>query len=422
MSVKVIVGSLWGDEGKGKIIDYLAKEADMVIRGQGGNNAGHTIVVDGVKYALHLIPSGILYKNTKNIVGDGVVFDPKGFMSEIDSLVERGVDVSSIYVSDRCHIVMPYHKEIDRLMEEKRGADSIGTTKKGIGPTYMDKAERAGIRMVDFVSSYAADMIRKRAEEKNLVIEEVFGAKPLDVDAMIAEYTALADRVRPFVTDTVNMVHSAIRNNENILLEGAQGTLLDLTYGTYPYVTSSHPVSGGFAIGSAVAPNRIDEVIGITKAYSTRVGKGPFVTELHDSLGDEIRIKGNEFGTTTGRPRRCGWLDAVALRYSIAINGMTSIALTLLDVLSGFDTIKVCTAYEFEGERIEHFPASEHVLEKCTPVYEEIEGFHGDITNAESFDELPANAKKYIERLEEILEIPVSIVSVGPGRKQTLFR
>jgi len=423
MSTVVIVGAQWGDEGKGKVIDYLAKEADVVVRGQGGNNAGHTVVVGDQKYALHLIPSGILNENTINVIGNGVVFDPQGFIKEIEGLKAKGVSTDSIKVSDRAHVVFPYHREIDRLAEEARGADMIGTTKKGIGPSYMDKVERSGIRVCDFVDEEVFESIfRKQIEAKNKIIVSIYGGEPLDADAMVAEYKEYAKFVKPFVTDTSVVVYDALKEGKKVLLEGAQGTLLDLDYGTYPYVTSSHPTAGGFTIGSGIGPNQIGEVVGITKAYTTRVGKGPFVTELDNEIGDRIRIAGNEFGTTTGRPRRCGWLDTVIVKYSARVNGMTCIALMLLDVLTGFETVKICKGYRYGDVEIEHFPASLNVLGKCEPIYEELPGWTEDLSDCTTFESLPANARAYVERIEALTGVPVKIISVGPKRSQTIVR
>jgi adenylosuccinate synthase len=423
MSTVVIVGAQWGDEGKGKVIDYLAKEADVVVRGQGGNNAGHTVVVGDQKYALHLIPSGILNENTVNVIGNGVVFDPEGFLNEIEGLKNKGISIDSIKLSDRAHVVFPYHREIDRLAEEARGADMIGTTKKGIGPSYMDKVERSGIRVCDFVDEEIFEGIfRKQIAAKNKIITKIYNGTALDADEMVAKYKTFAKLIKPFVTDTSVVVYDALQEGKKVLLEGAQGTLLDLDYGTYPYVTSSHPTSGGFTIGSGIGPNQIGEVVGITKAYTTRVGKGPFVTELENETGDRIRVAGHEFGTTTGRPRRCGWLDTVIVKYSARVNGMTCIALMLLDVLTGFETVKICKGYKYGEETIVNFPASLNVLGKCEPIYEELPGWTEDISECTSYDALPENAKAYIEKIELLTGIPVKIISVGPKRSQTIIR
>ncbi|MEA1974211.1 MAG: adenylosuccinate synthase [Bacillota bacterium] len=423
MSTLVIVGSQWGDEGKGKIIDYLSKKADVVVRGQGGNNAGHTVVVEDKKYALHLIPSGILYKDTINVIGNGVVFDPKGFLGEIDSLTKAGINVDNIKISSRAHVVMPYHKIIDALSEEKKGKDKIGTTKKGIGPCYMDKVERTGIRICDFIDDKIfKEKLKKQIENKNIIIKAVYQGETLNFDEVYNEYSEYAKKIEKYVTDTTVVVYDAVENNKKVLFEGAQGALLDVDLGTYPYVTSSHPIAGGFTIGAGIGPNKIEEVLGIVKAYTTRVGKGPFVTELFDKTGNDIREAGHEFGTTTGRPRRCGWLDTVIVNYSKRINGMTSISLMLLDVLTGFGKIKICTGYKYGEEIITNYPASLNILSKCEPVYEEFDGWNEDITQVEKYDDLPENAKIYIRRIEELTKLPISIVSVGPKRKQTIIR
>ncbi|MGB5792399.1 adenylosuccinate synthase, partial [Poseidonibacter sp.] len=415
--------SQWGDEGKGKVIDYLAAEADVVVRGQGGNNAGHTVVVGDKKYALHLIPSGILNKNALNIIGNGVVFDPEGFLKEVEGLKEKGIDTSTIKISERAHVVFPYHKVLDRLSEEARGTEKIGTTIKGIGPTYMDKVERSGIRVCDLVNP---DVLRSKLsaqiEFKNKIITAIYGGEALNSEEIIEQYLVYGALIKPYVADTSVLVHEAVKANKKVLLEGAQGTLLDIDFGTYPYVTSSHPISGGFAIGAGIGPNAIEEVLGITKAYTTRVGKGPFVTELDNEIGDKIRVQGNEFGTTTGRARRCGWLDLVIVNFAARINGMTCISLMLLDVLTGFETLKICTGYDYKGEVIKHFPADLTVLAECKPVYEVLEGWQEDITNCASYDELPKQAKAYIEFIEKNVGVPVKIVSVGPKRDQTIIR
>lgn len=419
----VIVGTQWGDEGKGKIIDYLAKEADMVVRAQGGNNAGHTVVVGDKKYALHLIPSGVLYEDKKNIVGNGVVLDPEGFLKEIENLEAQNINTSNIIISDRAHIVFPYHKVLDELSESKRGSSKIGTTKKGIGPCYMDKIERTGIRACDLLNKESfIEKVSQQIEKKNTIIEKIYGGEKLDKDQIINQYLEYAEKLRPFIKDTTVIVYDALKKGEKVLFEGAQGTLLDIDLGTYPYVTSSHPTSGGFTIGAGIGPTMIESVLGISKAYTTRVGKGPFVTEEDNETGDKIRVAGHEFGTTTGRPRRCGWFDAVIVKYSVRTNGITYLSLMLLDVLSGFDTIKICTAYEYNGQVIEDFPASLEVLEKCKPIYKEIKGWKEDITECASYEDLPQNAKEYIEALEEIIEVPIKIISVGPKRRQTIIR
>ena len=424
MKTVAVVGSQWGDEGKGKVIDFLATQADVVVRGQGGNNAGHTLVVDGKKFALRLIPSGILNPNTINVIGNGIVFDPKGFFEEIEMLESNGISTKNIKISDRAHIVFPYHKELDGLAEEARGDNKIGTTKKGIGPCYMDKTERSGIRVCDLMDKEIfAKKLKLQVDAKNKLVTGVYGKEAMfDFDEIYNEFIVYAEKMRPYVEDTTVIVYDAIKANKKVLFEGAQGTLLDLYLGTYPFVTSSHPTSGGFAVGAGVGPNMIKDVVGIVKAYTTRVGEGPFVTELFDETGERIRTQGREFGTVTGRARRCGWFDAVIVKYAARVNGITSISFMLLDVLTGFDKIKICTAYKMGDKIINNFPASLEDLAKCEPVYEELDGWNEDLTNIEKFEDLPENAKKYIARIEELVDVNIDLVSVGPNRTQTIIR
>ena len=424
MKTVAVVGSQWGDEGKGKVIDCLATQAEVVVRGQGGNNAGHTLVVDGKKFALRLIPSGILNPNTINVIGNGIVFDPKGFFEEIEMLESNGISTKNIKISDRAHIVFPYHKELDGLAEEARGDNKIGTTKKGIGPCYMDKTERSGIRVCDLMDKEIfAKKLKLQVDAKNKLVTGVYGKEAMfDFDEIYNEFIVYAEKMRPYVEDTTVIVYDAIKANKKVLFEGAQGTLLDLDLGTYPFVTSSHPTSGGFAVGAGVGPNMIKDVVGIVKAYTTRVGEGPFVTELFDETGERIRTQGREFGTVTGRARRCGWFDAVIVKYAARVNGITSISFMLLDVLTGFDKIKICTAYKMGDKIINNFPASLEDLAKCEPVYEELDGWNEDLTNIEKFEDLPENAKKYIARIEELIDVNIDLVSVGPNRTQTIIR
>ncbi|HWQ80448.1 MAG TPA: adenylosuccinate synthase [Anaerovoracaceae bacterium] len=418
-----IVGSQWGDEGKGKIIDYLAEKADMVVRGQGGNNAGHTVVIGDKKYALHLIPSGVLNKGAVNIVGNGVVFDPEGFFKEIEELEQDGIDTSSIFISDRAHLVFPYHKQLDALYESARGQDDIGTTKKGIGPCYMDKIERSGIRTCDMLDEQVfRAKLSAQIDRKNEIITKLFDGEPIDKEETIETYVAYADRLKPYIRDTGVMVYESLKNGEKVLFEGAQGSLLDVDLGTYPYVTSSHPTSGGFTTGSGIGAGSIGEVLGITKAYTTRVGKGPFVTEEDNETGNRIREIGHEYGVTTGRPRRCGWFDAVVVKYSARINGMTGLCLMLLDVLGEFDAIKLCLQYDHNGEKIDNFPARLEVIGDCKPVYRELPGWKSDISGCRTYEELPEAAKDYIRAIEDATGVPVKIISVGPRRDQTIVR
>jgi adenylosuccinate synthase len=418
-----IVGSQWGDEGKGKIIDYLAEKADMVVRSQGGSNAGHTVVLGDKKYALHLVPSGILNEGAVNIVGNGVVFDPEVFFKEIEDFEKDGVDTSKIYISDRAHLVFPYHKQLDALYETARGKDDIGTTKRGIGPCYADKIERSGIRVCDMLDEKVfREKLSAQIDRKNEIITKLFSGEPVDKEEIIEAFVAYAERLKPRIRDTGVMVYESLKNGEKVLFEGAQGSLLDVDLGTYPYVTSSHPTSGGFTTGSGVGAGSIKEVLGITKAYTTRVGKGPFVTEEDNETGNRIREIGREYGATTGRPRRCGWFDAVVVRYSARINGTTGLCLMLLDVLGGFDTIKLCLQYDHFGEKIVDFPARLEVIGECKPVYKEMPGWKRDISGCSTYEELPAEAKDYIRAIEDATGVPVKIVSVGPRRDQTIVR
>ncbi|MDR1774000.1 MAG: adenylosuccinate synthase [Clostridioides sp.] len=424
MKTVAVVGSQWGDEGKGKVIDFLATQSDVVIRAQGGNNAGHTLVVDGKKYALRLIPSGILNPEAVNVIGNGIVFDPKGFLKELENFEEGQVHHDKIKISDRAHVIMPYHKELDALSEEARGDQKIGTTKNGIGPCYMDKTERSGIRICDLMDK---DIFKKKLSAqiiaKNKIVKNIYGKEELfDFETIYNEYLGYADKIRRYVDDTTVIVYDAIKEGKKVLFEGAQGTFLDLDLGTYPYVTSSHPISGGFAVGAGIGPNMIKDVVGIVKAYTTRVGEGPFVTEQDNEIGETIRKNGHEFGVVTGRPRRCGWFDAVMVSYAARVNGLTSIAFMLLDVLTGFDKLRICTAYKMGDKIIKNFPASLDDLAKCEPIYEELDGWNEDITGVTDFDELPENAKNYVRRIEELIGVSVDIVSVGPGRLQTIVR
>jgi adenylosuccinate synthase len=423
MTALAIVGSQWGDEGKGKIIDYLAGKADMVVRGQGGSNAGHTVVIGGKKYALHLIPSGVMNEGAVNVIGNGVVFDAEGFFDELAALEKDGVRTGDIFVSDRAHLVFPYHKKLDELHEKARGDDSIGTTLKGIGPAYADKIERSGLRVCDMLDKAVfRERLEAQIDAKNRVIEKLFGEPPLDKANIVETFLAYAERLRPYIRDTGVMVHEALKSGKKVLFEGAQGSMLDVDMGTYPYVTSSHPISGGFTTGAGVGAGAIRDVIGVTKAYTTRVGKGPFVTELDDETGDRIREIGREYGATTGRPRRCGWFDGVVVRYSARVNGTTGLALMLLDVLGEFDELKLCGEYEYKGERLSDFPAGLDVLESCVPRYVSLPGWKDDISGCRDFGALPEAARDYVKTVEELTGVPVKIISVGPDREQTIIR
>ncbi len=421
MSTVVISGAQWGDEGKGKIVDYLAAQADTVVRFQGGSNAGHTVTVGGEEYKLRLLPSGILYKGTTCVIGNGVVLDPQCLLEEIDSMQKRGVDTSNIKVSNRAHVVMTWHKIFDELGEEMRGANKIGTTKRGIGPCYIDKADRIGIRVCDLIDSEEfSKRVRDVLKVKNLILEKIYNHAPLDAEEIIREYEGYAEKLRPFVCDTIALLNEQVDTGKKILFEGAQATMLDIDYGTYPYVTSSHPISGGVGIGAGVAPKKIDTVVGVVKAYCTRVGEGPFPTEQLNEIGDKLRNAGHEFGTVTGRPRRTGWLDACVVKYAGQLSGTDYMAVTRLDILDSFDEIKMCTAYKIDGKIINEIPASLKVLAKVEPVYETFAGWKTDISKIRRYEDLPANARKYLERMAEVTNIKLGIVSVGPNRDQTI--
>ena len=418
--VNVVLGGFYGDEGKGKIIDYLSGDADMSIRYSGGNNAGHTITVDGVKYAFHLIPSGILNKQTKAVIGNGVVIDPKVLLGEIDNLHAHGVSTDNLYISSKAHIILPYHVELDKMLEENRGENKIGTTARGIGPAYCDKYERSGIRVEDFIGPNFAKLAKTNIENKN-VIFEAFGHAKLDAESIIEEYSAYAKRLEPYVTDTINLVHKALDNGEKIICEGAQATLLDIDFGTYPFVTSSSPTIGGVCTGSGIGPKDIGEVYGVIKAYSSRVGKGPYLTEEDNEIGDTIRELGHEYGTTTKRPRRCGWLDLVALKYAARLNSMTGIAINHVDTIGKLDKIKLCVGYNHKGNVSMDFSTNPDYIKDCTPVYEEFEGNFGDISNITNRDDLPEKAKKYLNRIEEVVGVPIKFIGTGAGRENMII-
>ncbi|MFA6627174.1 MAG: adenylosuccinate synthase [Bacilli bacterium] len=417
----VVIGSQWGDEGKGKITNYLSEKADVVVRYQGGDNAGHTIVFGGYTYKLHLIPSGIFNPNTINICGNGMVINPRSLVREILNLKSLGYSCKNLYISDRAHVLFDHHQVLDELQEESLAQRKIGTTKKGIGPAYTDKVSRQGIRMADFMSEDFPLVYRRVVRAHNEVIIQM-GGTPVDIETTLKEYESLASTIRPMVKDTIPLLHEAYREGQKILFEGAQGAMLDIDFGTYPYVTSSNPSSGGVAVGSGIGVTRIDAVLGIVKAYTTRVGEGPFPTELLNDLGDHIREVGHEFGTTTRRPRRIGWFDGVVLRYSAMINGMTGVALMLLDVLSGVEELKICTHYLLDGKQLNYIPARLEDYERCVPVYRRLPGWKEDITMVKSFDELPIATQNYIKAIEEVCQIHVQCFSVGPDREQTVLR
>jgi len=423
MANVIIVGAQWGDEGKGKVVDIYTEYANDVVRYQGGNNAGHTLVVGNEKTILHLIPSGILHEGKRCVIGNGVVLDPKVFLQEIDGLKKKGYlkDDGQLVVDRNVHIIMPYHKAIDIAREKASGDRKIGTTGRGIGPTYEDKIGRRGIRLIDLVNPLAfARKLKELLPEKNFILEKLLGEAPLSEEAILEEYGEYARVLEKYLGNASVLLNRSIEARHNVLFEGAQGSLLDVDHGTYPYVTSSSTVAGGACTGAGVGPRFIDEVIGISKAYVTRVGEGPFPTELNDEMGERLRQAGQEFGSTTGRPRRTGWFDAVALREAVRTNGMTGLAITKMDVLNDLDIIKICTAYSHRGELLEEFPQDLEILKESKPVYEEIEGWRTDISGATTMGELPATARSYLQKLEEVTGCPVVLVSVGPRRDQTI--
>lgn len=420
MACVVVVGTQWGDEGKGKITDFLAEKADVIARYQGGNNAGHTVVFGGNKYKLHLIPSGIFYKEKVCMIGNGVVIDPIALVAEMEYLEQCKASTDNLWISDRAHLILPYHIELDGSVEESKGTDRIGTTRKGIGPAYTDKAARVGIRMADLVNPEQFEYkLRKNMKEKNEILEKIYRKKNLDVDGILVDYLKAAEVLRPHITDTSLLLNQMIESGKRVLFEGAQGVMLDIDHGTYPFVTSSNPIAGGVCNGLGVGPTRIGQVIGVAKAYTTRVGDGPFPTELMNDLGDHIRKVGCEFGTTTGRPRRVGWFDSVVVRYACRVSGITGLSLNSIDVLSGIEKLKICVAYKYKGRIIDSYPADLNILAHCEPIYEEMPGWNEDITGVKSWRELPLNAQLYVERISDLTGTPIAIFSVGPDRDQT---
>ena len=420
MSTVVVVGTQWGDEGKGKITDYLAESADVVARYQGGNNAGHTILIDGKKFKLSLIPSGVFYKDKTCVIGNGMVINPAALIEEIKYIHDNGFDTDNLVISDRAHVIMPYHMVLDALEEDRKGPNKIGTTRKGIGPAYMDKAARNGIRIADLMDPEEFELkLRHMMKEKNNVIKQMYGGEELDVEETLTQYLAYAEEIRRYVRDTSVVLNDAIDADQKVLFEGAQGVMLDIDQGTYPFVTSSNPSAGGVCIGSGVGPSKIQQIIGVAKSFTTRVGDGPFPTELNNEIGDYIREKGHEYGTVTGRARRVGWFDSVVVRHARRVSGITGLSLNSLDVLSGLDTVKICTAYKYRGEEITHYPASLKMLAECEAVYEELPGWNEDITGAKTLEDLPENTRRYVERVSELTGIPIAIFSVGRNREQT---
>lgn len=420
MSTVVVVGTQWGDEGKGKITDYLADGADVVARYQGGNNAGHTILIGNKKYKLTMIPSGIFNNDKTCVIGNGMVINPAALIDEIQYIHDNGFSTANLKISDRAHVIMPYHMVLDALEEDRKGDNKIGTTRKGIGPCYMDKAARAGIRIADLMDAEEFESkVRLLVEQKNQVIQQVYGGEPVDAEAIIQEYLGYAEKLRPYVADTSVVLNDAIDEGKHILFEGAQGVMLDIDQGTYPFVTSSNPTAGGVCIGSGVGPSKIQQVIGVAKAYTTRVGDGPFPTELHDEIGSQIRETGHEYGTVTGRPRRVGWFDSVVVRHARRVSGITGLSLNSLDVLTGLETVKICTGYKYRGEIIQHYPASLKMLAECEAVYEELPGWSEDISGAKKLEDLPESTQRYVQRVSELTGIPIAIFSVGRNREQT---
>jgi adenylosuccinate synthase len=422
MSIITLVGTQWGDEGKGKLVDLLAEDAQLVVRYQGGNNAGHTVVHKGQEFIFHLVPSGILHPGTLCILGNGVVIDPEALIEEMGILTERGVILSNLRISERAHLIMPYHRFLDELQEQARGDKRIGTTSRGIGPVYVDKVGRCGIRVADLLEEGSfEELLARNLAEKNLLFEKIYNTKQCDKDEILSDYLGYAEQLKEYISDVSSVIHKAYREGSNILFEGAQGTLLDLDEGTYPYVTSSHPIAGGASIGTGIGPTKIDRVVGAAKAYTTRVGEGPFPIEELGPVGQRMREEGREYGATTGRPRRCGWFDVVAVRHAVQANGLASIAITKLDILGGLGKIKICTGYRYKGSLIRNFPSSIRVIQECQPVYEEMDGWDDDISQAETYDELPNATRTYLARIQELLGVRISIISVGPERGQTII-
>lgn len=418
--VNVVLGTFFGDEGKGKIIDYLSTNADVSVRCSGGNNAGHTINVDGKKFAFHLIPSGILSSNTKAVIGNGVVIDPKVLIEEIDKLHEAGYSTDNLFISNKAHIIMPYHIVLDKLLEETRGDNKIGTTARGIGPAYCDKYERSGIRVEDFVTPKFRKIARINIENKNKILT-CFGYEPLDADSIISEYEGYAKILAPYVKDTINIIHQALEDDKNILCEGAQATLLDIDFGTYPFVTSSSPSIGGVCTGTGIGAKDIGEVYGVLKAYSSKVGEGPYLTEQDNEIGDTIRELGHEYGTTTKRPRRCGWLDLVALKYAARINGLTGLAVNHLDTIGKLDKIKLCVAYNHNGKVSMDYSTNPTYISNCKPIYEEFDGNFEDLSGIKNRCDLPENAQVYLNRIEEIVKVPIKFIGTGPDRNDMII-
>lgn len=423
MPVVAVIGAQWGDEGKGKIVDLLAEKAGVVIRFSGGDNAGHTVVNPYGKFKLHIIPSGIFSLQTVCIIGNGVVVNPAVLIGEIDQLNQCGVNTTKLLISDRAHLIMPYHLLLDRLEEESRAGKAIGTTGKGVGPAFADKVARSGIRIGDLLDKEVfLERLRFILDCKNTILTKVYGASPLSLDEVYGQYCQYGERLAAYIREVDTILEKALNQDELVILEGAQGTLLDPDFGTYPYTTSSSPLSGGSCLGAGISPTRLNHILGVFKAYCTRVGSGPMPTELKDETGDLIRERGHEYGTTTGRPRRCGWFDAVGARFSTRINGFTKLAITRLDILDALPRLQICIGYKLNGKTIDYFPSSITTLEECQPIYEELAGWQTPTSDIRQYEQLPLQARQYIARLEELLSCPASIISVGAGREQTIFK
>jgi adenylosuccinate synthase len=418
-----IIGCQWGDEGKGRVVDLLSNRVDMVVRFQGGDNAGHTVVKGNDEFKLHLIPSGILYPDVICIIGNGVVLNPEVLIKELDNLESKGISTDNLRISSNAHLIMPYHIILDKAGEHRLGKSKIGTTHKGIGPVYADKALRMGIRVQDLQD---LKIFKTKLEESlklnNKIMEKIYGLDPLDMDEVFDKYRQYGNRIKKYIVNTTSLISEALDNNKKVMFEGAQGTMLDIDHGTYPYVTSSSTIAGGVCVGAGIGPSRLDEILGVVKAYTTRVGSGPFPTEERSKIGDYLREKGYEYGTTTGRPRRCGWIDIVILKYSIMLNSVDSIALTKLDILSGLKKVKICTGYKYNGKVYQHMPCHQTILHKCTPVYEEYQGWSEDISGVKNFEDLPRQARDYIRNIEKIVKVTVSMVSVGAERSKIIMK
>lgn len=423
MPVIAVVGAQWGDEGKGKVVDLLAQEAKVIVRFSGGDNAGHTVINPYGEFRLHLVPSGIFSPQATCIIGNGVVINPPVLINEIDQLKQRGVDITRLFISDRAHLIMPYHTLIDNLEEKWRGGKALGTTGKGIGPAYADKTARLGIRTSDLLDREALlERLRFLLDYKNTILTKIYGVNPLSLDEIYSQYCQYGEQLAPYIQDAALMIEEALNREELILLEGAQGALLDPDFGTYPYTTSSSPLAGGSCLGVGLGPTKINRVLGVFKSYCTRVGSGPMPTELNDKTGDLIRERAHEYGTTTGRPRRCGWFDAIAARLSSRINGFTGAAITRLDILDSLPCLKICIGYKLDGQTIDYFPASITTLEKCQPIYEELPGWQAPTTDIHQYEQLPTEARQYLTRLEELISCPINLISVGAEREQTIHK